>query len=305
MIRLTPPSATRLALCTLVLMIAAASAEAGKPDLPAAAAALEARDRELGTRNGDTLSVLAELFDEQVIMPVQGVGFADGEKKALEALSAQPNVAGSRMRWQPVRVGVSADGAHGLSYGYFVMTGSDGSESPGKYLSYWIKRDGEWRVAGYKRSRQAAGAVSMQAQSPWLPARALAANPAKLADYRVSLSAQERAFSNRAQVIGLGPAFEEFGRADSINLGGAQTTEVIVGAANIGKLVSQGEPGEGSSVEWAADHQTLVAASGDLGVTFGFIKVKQPEAGKPAPIIPFFTIWARAGEKQPWRYIAE
>jgi hypothetical protein len=46
----------------------------------------------------------------------------------------------------------------------------------------------------------------------------------------------------------------------------------------------------------------LVAASGDLGITFGYIR---STTDKDQPPAPFFTIWRRASTAEPWRYIAE
>jgi hypothetical protein len=58
-------------------------------------------------------------------------------------------------------------------------------------------------------------------------------------------------------------------------------------------------------VAWAPDEGSIVASSGDLGVTFGFIRQNTPPpAGQPSAI-PFITIWRRASTADPWRYIAE
>jgi len=57
---------------------------------------------------------------------------------------------------------------------------------------------------------------------------------------------------------------------------------------------------------WGADVRTIVAASGDFGVTIGHIVPNAPGAdGKPQPGRPFFTIWNRANPAATWRYIAE
>ncbi|MDP2955346.1 MAG: hypothetical protein Q8N53_02905 [Longimicrobiales bacterium] len=69
--------------------------------------------------------------------------------------------------------------------------------------------------------------------------------------------------------------------------------------------LGQQGPETGSAVSWGADW-VLVASSGDLGVTFGWIRLNQPLAdGTLPPARPFFTIWRRAGPTEPWRYIAE
>ena len=62
---------------------------------------------------------------------------------------------------------------------------------------------------------------------------------------------------------------------------------------------------QAAPVSWGAD-KTIVAASGDFGVTLGYIVPNAPGAGgKPQPRRPFFTIWRRDSPKDPWRYIAE
>jgi hypothetical protein len=68
-------------------------------------------------------------------------------------------------------------------------------------------------------------------------------------------------------------------------------------------LVGRGGPATVSPVSWSAD-RAIVASSGDLGVTFGFIRPKAA-AAEGARGTPFFTIWRRADAKDRWRYIAE
>jgi hypothetical protein len=141
---------------------------------------------------------------------------------------------------------------------------------------------------------------------PALPPRGVAPSTdgAVLARHRASLVAAEQAFSDEAQRIGLGPAFARHGSADAVNMGGPQSAGFVVGAEAIGSAVSGGETGP-SSVSWSAD-EALVASSGDLGVTIGWIRINAPrEDGTTAPPIPFFTVWRRATPADPWRYVAE
>jgi hypothetical protein len=59
-----------------------------------------------------------------------------------------------------------------------------------------------------------------------------------------------------------------------------------------------------SPVRWRTE-RSVVASSGDLGVSIGTITTNRPGAdGRPATF-PFFTIWRRDGPNAPWRYIAE
>ena len=57
-------------------------------------------------------------------------------------------------------------------------------------------------------------------------------------------------------------------------------------------------------ITWGPDKGALVASSGDLGVTWGFIRPKEPKASEPAAF-PFFTVWRKAAPDSPWRYVAE
>ena len=93
----------------------------------------------------------------------------------------------------------------------------------------------------------------------------------------------------------------EFGRDDAINLGGPKAVGYVVGSAAIGRAVGEGTPTDSSPVSWAADHKVIVASSGDLGVTLGYIRSNDK---KDQPAIPFFTIWRKDADGT-WRYIAE
>ncbi len=78
----------------------------------------------------------------------------------------------------------------------------------------------------------------------------------------------------------------------------------MVSAVEVGKSVGAGSEGKPSPVSWAADEGSIVASSGDLGVTFGYIRQNTPAPGNPRGV-PFVTIWRRADASQPWRYVAE
>lgn len=235
-------------------------------------------------------------------------GFARGRDTALAAIRANPvtGAAGARLEWTPIRVGVSADGQQGFTLGYTTVHGTDGSSTPGKYLTYWIKGPDGWRAAVYGRGR-ASGPTKADPLPPLLPARAVAPSSefGLLTRYRESLDTSERAFSRDAQRIGLRQAFVRYGSPDAVNMGGAGRAAFVEGPDSIGAAVSQGEPPTGSSVSWAPDEGVIVASSGDLGVTMGTIVVNEPDSTGQHQRFPFFTVWRRASPDQPWRYVAE
>jgi hypothetical protein len=168
-------------------------------------------------------------------------------------------------------------------------------------------------VLAYKRG-QAKGTPPAMAVSYVLPKQIV--EPPKDASvierYRKSLADAETSFSNEAQKIGTGAAFTKYGSSDAINLGGPATPTFVIGNQAIGAAVGTGEPANGSQVRWGPDVKTIVAASGDFGVTIGHIFPNAPGAdpstgsGQAAGNAgrPFFTIWRKDADGV-WRYIAE
>lgn len=132
----------------------------------------------------------------------------------------------------------------------------------------------------------------------------MSTDPDALASHSRSLTAAEQAFSDEAQRIGLGPAFVKHGSVDAMNMGGPNDAGFVIGNDAIGKIIGAGQSTATSSVSWSAD-STIVSSSGDLGVTFGYIRANVKEGEPQRPPIPFFTIWRRNRPTAPWRYVAE
>jgi len=255
----------------------------------------------------DLVSGVSAMFASDVAMSIPGGKFSVSATEATAALRAAPDNAQSRAEWVPVRGGISADGLQGYTWGYMTIVKPDKTTTPGKYLSYWVKRPEGWRVVAYRRRLRPAGEVSLAPVAPSLPARRVPPSPdaALIETYRASLDATERAFSDSAKVIGLGVAFARYGRPDAVNMGGANDAAFVVGSEAIGQVVSGGKPAEPSTLVWAPD-RVIVASSGDLGVTIGIIRDTAPGPDPNAPTrFPFFTVWQRATPADPWRYVAE
>jgi len=270
---------------------------------------LLAADRAASVAGAKTtvIPALTAMFAPDVAMQAPVVGFARGLAAATEALRGNPDNIDGRIEWLPVRSGISADGQHGFTFGFMTLRRPDGTTVPVKYLAYWVKRDGRWEVAAYKRRLRPAGDVNTTVLAPSLPAQLqpVASDAATLAGHRQSLIAAEQAFSDEAQTIGIGAAFAKYGSADAMNMGGPNDAVFVMGADAIGKAVGGTEPSSTSPVNWSAD-SAIVASSGDLGVTFGYIRQNAPAGTSPAqPPVPFFTIWRRANPTAPWRYVAE
>jgi Domain of unknown function (DUF4440) len=251
------------------------------------------------------VEALAPMFADDVEMPAPG-GFIMGRDSVLKALRANPVNAAANFHWTPVRVGVSADGRQGFTFGYGSLVRPDTAATPLKYLTYWVKDGGGWHAVAYKLGRASGSPAGAAAMPPALPPRSVApaTDPARVEEFRQSLDTAERAFSRDAQQIGLRSAFARYGRPDAVNMGGPARSRFVVGGDSIGAVVSQGEPDSGSSVSWAPD-RVIVASSGDLGITIGTIVANQPDSSGVSAKFPFFTVWRRDGVDEPWRYVAE
>jgi len=246
------------------------------------------------------------MFADDVVMPVPNGTFAEGRAAASAALAANADNAKSRIEWTPVRGGISADLQHGFTLGFMTLHRPDGTEAPLKYLAYWVRTAEGWRVAVYKRTRSAAAAPSTSPLASVLPARAVppSKDATAIAGYKASLDDAERSFSSDSRKIGLGAAFARYGAADAVHLGPPTEAGLRVGVDNVARGVAGDDPlDKPSTISWGPD-KSIVASSGDLGVTIGTIRPDAPAAGQPAAF-PFFTIWRRPTTDAPWRYIAE
>src|SRR5262249_1617464 len=182
------------------------------------------------------------MFADDVVIPMPPGQFVNGKAAVIEALRANADNLTSKTEWTPVRGGASADGQQGFTFGYMTIHRGDGTDLPLKYLAYWVKGREAWRVAAYKRTRASAAPPSLAPVAPALPEKVVAptADAAAIDRARKSLDAAERAFSDEAQKIGLGPAFVKFGSADAINLGRPDDAMVVTGPTKIGEMVGEG-----------------------------------------------------------------
>ncbi len=304
----TPMGKTRLLLATLLCALWTGTGGA-QPSPASEGDSLLAAEKAFGAgaATTDAVTALTAMFAPDVIMPGPPGTLHRGLAAATASLSANPDNLEGRVEWNQIRLGLSADDQHGLTFGFMTLRKKDGSALPLKYMAYWVKGASGWRVVGYKRARRPEGDVAMTSMSPVLPAALVPAtsDEAHLEALRQNLSAAERAFSDEAQQVGLGAAFTKWGSATAVNMGGPNSAGYVVGAAAIGRHVGAGAPGSTSPVE-RSTAVALVASSGDLGISFGYIRSNgTPPEGTPPNGTPFFTIWHRPSATAPWRYIAE
>lgn len=283
-------------------MLAFASAPAFAQARQAELDALLAADRAFAARAAEAPTAadgFAPMFDADVTMPTGGQ-HVTGRDAVIAAFRDSPAFREGRVSWAPVRGGISADGTQGFTYGFLTLSGGDLARRNRKYLAYWVHRPDGWRVAAYRQIPRADGEVSLAMLAPSLPHAAVAPNPAGSAAHEAGVAAAEKAFSDRAQQIGLRAAFREYGAPDAMNMyNGAGFT---IGPDAVSQAVAGEETA--SPVSWSTD-RAIAASSGDLGVSIGTIRRNGTvPQGEPASF-PFFTIWRRDAPDAPWRYVAE
>jgi ketosteroid isomerase-like protein len=268
---------------------------------------LLATDRAFATaaKQTDIVTALATMFAPDIALTHAGA-VAYGKDKAIEALKASPINAGGRIEWTPARVSVSGDGRHGFTAGFMTLHRADNTTAPLKYLGYWEKQQDGWRLLAYKRGIAKTPAPKMTVTFV-LPKQIVpsATDTVIIERYRDSLAETERSFSRDAQTMGIGAAFKQYGDPEAINLGGPDVATWLLGNDQVASGVGSGAPPNSSPVSWGPE-KTIVAASGDFGVTIGYIVPNKPGPdGKIPSGQPFFTIWKRDTPTAKWLYIAE
>jgi hypothetical protein len=249
----------------------------------------------------DLVTAISRMFLANVVVQAPG-GHIRGRDSAVAAMRAATWNIGAKVAWTPIGGGTSSAGQDGFTYGYMTVTQADGVVQPLKYVAYWVKSSGGWRIAAYKRVPSRPGNVSAAPHPLSVATRALPIpDSTTIARYADELSLAEHEFSRDAQSMGLGPAFAKWGAPDAVNTGGAAHAEFVRGPQAIAASVSAGLA-PNTTVEWAPT-QVIVANTGDLGVSIGTIRITP--AGGTARDVPFFTVWKRAWPSEPWRYIAE
>lgn len=291
----------------LVLALACSGSGESAPqsDPRAAVDSLLDVDRGYARAGADTTAILAleAMFAPDVFLRAPGDQLTEGKERAVEALRSNPANLQAHLTWEPVRGGISADGRHGFTYGYMEARNPDSSVTHLKYLSYWVRGAEGWKVRAYRRApRAGAGNPGMIAHA--LPTRMVAAttDSATIRRYADELDRAERAFSDEAQQVGVGRAFTRHGSPDAMNFGGPMDTTFVMSAAAIGGGMGFDDSTTGASLSWAPDH-VVVASSGDLGVTIGFIQ--QNDSMAMPRRFPFFTVWRRDSTSARWLYVAE
>ncbi|HEX2078712.1 MAG TPA: DUF4440 domain-containing protein [Longimicrobium sp.] len=272
-------------------VLACAGPGAAQVDLGTARASLRAADRHVSAAveaRGIRAGLAPHLADSADVL-IPGAVLLRGRDAALAALDATP-FAATRLRWEPIRADVSADGRSGYTYGGGSGTGPDGSSTPARYIAFWQRAGDGWKLAAFLFNLNPRPLAPPPAGFFREDNASATSAGADAAEALRQIMQADRDFSAHSVAQDPAAAFAAWAAPDGA-LGGAYGPEAIGAALG----------GGGGSLEWAPSAGGM-AASGDLGYTVGTAVSRGPD-GQPG-YSKYLTVWRRqpGGE---WRWVVD
>lgn len=238
------------------------------------------------------LGSLEEALADDALLLLNEWPTVRGRSGIAAALSHYAQAQPLRFSWHPAEAAVSADGEHGYTFGMMMAIRPNSTGSPavdwGRYLTYWRRDGGRWRIAvlTFRLPGASAAAPVAVADAPW---PALPSTVAE-ADRRFSAASQER---------GAGEAFAEFAAPDAVLVG---TTGVPVrGPTELREALSRALGAY--DVRWEPCAGAL-APSGDFAFTVGVGEFRQRDQPDRVSFTKYLTVWRRLPTGE-WLWVAD
>jgi ketosteroid isomerase-like protein len=273
-------------------LLASAIPSAAQVDLNAARESLRAADHAVSaaaeTRGlaGGLVPHLADSAD--VLIP--GAVLVRGRDAAVAVIRSS-QFADTRMKLEPVRVDVSADGRSGYTYGGATRLAAD-SSSPVRYIAYWNREGADWKIAAFHFNLSPEPVTPPPAGFfPDPPASAAAVSGVDVAAALEQIMQADRDFAALAMAQNPGVAFGTWAAPDGALLGGQYGREAIMAAF----------AGGGGTLEWGPVAGRM-ATSGDLGYTVG-TAVRRGADGRVG-YTKYLTVWRRQPNGE-WRWVVD
>lgn len=277
-------------------IVANASAQQGRSprvDLRAAREALRAADR-AHSDAADRAAVdgLASALTEDAFFLREGESVLQG-REAIRANLASSRMSRARLNWTTLRADVSADGAHGYTYGGGVYTRADGTTTFTRTISYWRNEGGAWKVAAMLVNLAATSAQPAP-DGFFGDDQGVRGAPASAGAAELEAVMQaDRDFAALATAQNPAIAFRDFMAPDGAMLGGP-----VYGPTANYELQKNGR----GRLEWVPVHGG-VAPSGDLGWTIGVATATNPDTGA-RNYSKYLSIWRRQPNGE-WRFVVD
>ena len=241
-------------------------------------------------------------FADDAVYLRGGLPILRGVRAIRAVVAADSAATGVTVKWQPVRAEVSRDRASGYTYGYAIV-GSSGAEAflrVDRYIAFWRKGPGGWRIAGYAETY---GSPPSPQPLPAPAADGMLANVAMSATRSPvdALLAADVAFAREAERLGAGEAFGRYAAPDAQMFSAAG--EFITGPEAI--TASFGPSSANSSFTWLPVYGEI-SASVDLGFTVGnaVVTVERPDGAAVVRYSKYLTVWKRQRDGA-WKYVVD
>ncbi len=210
-----------------------------------------------------------------------------------------------RLRWSTMTGDVSEDGRLGYTIGWteLTITAPDGRTTVqhGKYVSFWRKRQGIWRVEAYVRNPSPGPPPPPPEGFPLLAGDHGIPQPGEIEETRAQLLENDAQFSKLSVEQGRAVAFPAYVAEDGVQVvGGGQ---MVFGIEDITRFFS------GAPIEQVLSWTPMFSdapRSGDLGFTVGnaIFRIPQPDGTFLTSYSKYLTVWARQKDGS-WKYLID
>ena len=245
----------------------------------------------------------SSLLASDVIYLRAGLPLLRGRTAARVVVAAESLAARTAVKWQPVRAEVSNDRMAGYSYGYTIYSAPQSglpSIRIDRYIAYWRKEQGGWRIAAYAETY---GSPPPALALPPDAANAVMAD-APMSIKKAAVDALRTAdidFSRAASKLGTGEAFGRYASEDAQMF--SAPGEFITGPSAI--TDSFGPASRTSSLVWHPVEGELTK-SGDIGFTVGnaVFTGQREDGANLVQYSKYLTIWKRQRDGS-WRFVVD
>ncbi|WP_420127037.1 YybH family protein [Longimicrobium sp.] len=281
----------RLTILMASAALLAPVASAAQVNLNAARESLRAADHAVSAaaETHGLLNGLAPHLADSAYVLLPGLPLLQGRDVVAGWLD-RPPFRGMRLKLEPVRVDVSADGGSGYTFGGGTRTNDDGAV-PARYIAYWIQDGGGWKLAAFHFNASPQPATPPPPGFfPDPPATGVAQPGADMAAALEQIMQTDRDFSALSVARNPGVAFAAYVAPDGALLGGAYGPEAV------GAVFAGG----GATLEWEPVAGGM-AASGDLGYTVG---LGVSRGGNGVGYSKYLSIWRRQPNGE-WKWVVD
>lgn len=227
--------------------------------------------------------------DARFLAPAAGV--IQGRSAIQAWLAAHPSYSGGKWTPESIRADVSADGQSGYTFGDGLFVRPNGTSLFLRYLSFWSKADGVWKLVASVPigALNEAGEAPEGFGTPRDNGVRGAPSSAGLGELEAVLQA-DRDFAATSVAQGAEVAFRSFAAPTAALVGGPTYGPEAIGAEFVGT----------TGLDWGPIYGH-VAESGDLGFTIGIASFPVP-GGKA--YTQYITVWQRQPDGR-WLYVAD